>query len=373
MVRPAVLLDATSIPPNRGGVARYIAGLLTGLQEAGAQVGVVVKHDDLDWLRSQAPAHHYTTAPRWTRSRPLRLLWEQVGLPLVVRRSGARVLHSPHYTFPLATAAMTDVTLHDATFFSDPAAHGRLKRTFFRTWIRLARRWAAATIAPSAATAAAIDAVVPRGRTAVAHLGVDRTVFGVPAPSVVHAFAREHDLDPDTGWIAFLGTVEPRKQVPALIAAHARLRGAGTAVPPLLVAGGLGWDERARGLLEEAGDRAGAPVRYLGYLPLEELASFLGGATLVVYPSTGEGFGLPVLEAMASGAAVVTTARLAIPEVAGDAVRYVEPTEDGIAEGIASLLADPRARRALAEAGTARAAAFTWHACAVEHLRMWRA
>ncbi len=72
--------------------------------------------------------------PGWTASRPLRLLWEQVGLPGLLRRTGATVLHSPHYTFPVIRASRTVVTLHDATFFSDPAAHSRLKRTFFRTW-----------------------------------------------------------------------------------------------------------------------------------------------------------------------------------------------------------------------------------------------
>lgn len=369
VARLPVLVDATSIPPNRGGVARYIAGLLRGLHDEGLRVSVVVKREDLAWLRAEAPDHRYAVGPAALSRRPLRLLWEQVGLPLLALRARARVLHCPHYTFPLALGRRTVVTLHDATFFSDPAAHGRLKRLFFRTWTRLARRRSAATVTPSAATAAEIARFVPGSRVpnAVAHLGVDPDVFHRPSPTAVDAFARRHDLAPDTGWVAFLGTVEPRKQVPALVAAHAGIADA----PPLLVAGGLGWDVEARALLERAGDRPGAPVRYLGYLPLEELAPYLGGARTVVYPSTAEGFGLPVLEAMACGAPVLTTPRAAIPEVGGDAVAYVEPDVDAIRAGLAALLADADRRSALGDAGVERAGSFTWAACARVHAEVY--
>ncbi|PZE75150.1 glycosyltransferase family 1 protein [Curtobacterium sp. MCBD17_019] len=366
-----VLVDATSLPPNRGGVARYIVGLLRGLAEDGVAVGVVVKPDDLSWLRSVAPSHRYAVAPAAVARRPVRLLWEQVGLPLLALRARARVLHCPHYTFPLAAGRRSVVTLHDATFFSDPDAHGALKRRFFRLWTRLARRHARATVTPSAATAAEIARFVPHTAVpnVVAHLGVDPAVFHEPTSEAVRSFAAEHDLDTGEGWVAFLGTVEPRKQVAALVAAHAELPDA----PPLVVSGGLGWDPTARDLLERAGNRPGARLRHLGFLPNDHLAAFLGGATVVAYPSTGEGFGLPVLEAMACGAAVLTTRRLAIPEVGGDAVAYVEPTADAIAAGLAGLLADPALRSALATDGRQRAQTFTWRACARVHEEVYAA
>lgn len=370
----SVLLDATSIPATRGGVARYIAGLLQGLDEGGTALTVVVKGADRAWLSERAPGHRYVVAPGLVSVRPLRLLWEQLGLPVLARRLDLDRLHCPHYTFPLVWAGRSVVTLHDATFFSDPAAHGRLKRTFFRTWIRLARRWSRSTLTPSQATATEISRFVPRGvPSAVAPLGVDRELFHRPDAAELGAFRAAHGLSPDDRWIAFLGTVEPRKSVPALIRAHERLLSTRPGTPPLLVAGGLGWDTEAVASLRSAGDRPEAPLRYLGYLPLEQLAAFLGGSVVVVYPSTGEGFGLPVLEAMASGGAVLTTRRLAVPEVAGDAAAYTEPDDASIERALAALLDDDAERSRLVADGERRSADFTWRRCAAIHETVYTA
>ena len=108
-----------------------------------------------------------------------------------------------------------------------------------------------------------------------------------------------------------------------------------------------------------------------GYLPLELLAGFLGGAEIVAYPSSAEGFGLPVLEAMACGAPVLTTTATALSEVGGDAVAYTEPTAHAIAAALAELLGDPARRAALSAAAVERAARFTWAACAEQHMRSY--
>lgn len=369
-----VLVDATAVPPNRGGVARYLAGLLQGLSDLDRHVHVVVKEEDLEWVRSQAPGHDYLVAPSFVSRRPARLLWEQLWLPVLLRRTGAQVLHSPHYTFPLVVARRTVVTVHDATFFTSPRDHGFLKRVFFRSWIRAGRRWAGSTVVPSRSTAAEVATAAgpPRHPVEVALHGVDREVFASPSADRVADFAARHGGD-DTGWLAFLGTVEPRKNVPVLLEAHRVLRERDPRTPPLLVAGGLGWDETATDALRAAGDVVGAPVRYLGYLPLDELAPFLGGASVVVYPSSAEGFGLPVLEAMSTGAAVLTTPRTALPEVGGDAVAYAEPTVDATVDALGRLLGDPEERRRLGRAASRRAASFSWSACASVHVRAWDA
>jgi len=175
-------------------------------------------------------------------------------------------------------------------------------------------------------------------------------------------------------WLAFLGTLEPRKNVPALIAAYRRSmadRSPGDR-PALLLAGAPGWDDAVGPSVADAVD-AGFDVRTLGYLPLDMLSAFLGGAELVVYPSLGEGFGLPVLEAMASGALVSTTRRLSLPEVGGEAVLYSEPDVASIAEVLTEALDLPAdAARDLRSRAIERAALFTWAAAAEAHLAAYR-
>ncbi|MFB2599299.1 glycosyltransferase family 4 protein [Herbiconiux sp. P17] len=366
-----VLFDATSLPPNWGGVARYIQGLLAGLDSLGQTIHVVAKPGDLERLRTDAPGHVYHAGPASLSRRPVRFAWEQIGLPRLARRLGVSVIHSPHYTLPLVSRARSVVTLHDATFFTDPEVHSRLKRTFFTWWSRRAARRASALVTPSRATADALRQSVGavRAEIFVAYLGVDPEVFRVPTSEEVARFADAHALEPALGWIGFLGTIEPRKNVPALLRAHARLRSEAAVpaeVPPLVLSGSRGWDAEAAAMLDALGPADG--VIEVGYLPLGELPAFLGGAELIAYPSLGEGFGLPVLEAMSCGAAVLTTRRLSIPEVGGDAVEYAEPDAAPLASALALLLGDGDRRAALSRAAAARSARFTWEACAQVHL-----
>jgi glycosyltransferase involved in cell wall biosynthesis len=112
-------------------------------------------------------------------------------------------------------------------------------------------------------------------------------------------------------------------------------------------------------------------VRHLGYIPLDEMPAYLGGAIVVAYPSEGEGFGLPVIEAMSCGAPVLTSRSLALPEVGGDAVAYSDTTPEGIGGALTELFADESRRTTLSMAGVKRAAQFTWSKCLVAHRAVW--
>jgi glycosyltransferase involved in cell wall biosynthesis len=175
----------------------------------------------------------------------------------------------------------------------------------------------------------------------------------------------------DDRFVAFLGTIEPRKNVAALV--HGWVRAVdGLASPGALVlAGAQGWDDAVAAAIADVPN--GLRVLRPGYLPLTDLPALLGGATVVAYPSLGEGFGLPVLEAMACGATVLTTRRLALPEVGGDAVAYTEPEEAAIAVALRQLLKDESVRLKLGEAALARAEQFTWERCAQLHVDTYRA
>jgi glycosyltransferase involved in cell wall biosynthesis len=362
---PHILVDATAIPANRGGVGRYLEHLLPALEVAGARLSVVAVPRDVGWLTEALPGSHVIEAAG--RSRPLRLAWEQTGLPRLAARIGADVIFSPHYTMPLATRVPVVVTLHDATFFSHPEVHGGLKRRFFTTWSRVSLRRAAAAIVPSRATRDELLRWVrpARDRMTVAYHGVDTAVFHPPTPAQVSSASAR--LGGAARWIAFLGTIEPRKNVGNLVRAFDALA---TELPDLRLAliGGSGWDAEIDGVVAAAGARD--RILRLGFVADTDLAGLLGGAAAVAYPSLGEGFGLPMLEAMASGAPVVTTPFLALPEVGGDVAVYSQPDADSLASALRGLLAETGTDRR--ERGIQRAKEFSWSASAATHLAVFR-
>ncbi|QZQ54325.1 glycosyltransferase family 4 protein [Curtobacterium sp. TC1] len=372
MPQLTVLVDGTAVPRELGGVGRYVEGVVSHLTDPALDVHLVVRPVHAPHFAAVAPHATVHTAPGWTDSVPLRFLWEQTGLPALGRRLGAQVLHSPHYTFPFGWRGGSVVTLHDATFFSNPEWHSRLKRTFFTWWSRRSLRSRPVVIVPSAATATEAARVVTgiRADVRVAPLGVDRAVFHEPSTAAVEDARIAATLPEGAPWIAFLGTIEPRKNVTALLDAYATVRtsraAAGADTPWLVLSGARGWDESAIARLDAL--QPDEHVIEAGYLPLEDLAGYLGGAEFVVYPSLGEGFGLPVVEAMASGACVLTTRRLSLPEVGGDAAVYTEPSADALASAMTRLLDDPSLVASHRAAALARAASFTWEATAAVHV-----
>lgn len=363
---PSVLIDATAVPTDRGGVGRYVESVVAALDADGARLSVVCQPRDAELFTLLAPNSRVVVAVESVATRTARLTWEQTSLPRLVRRLGVDVVHSPHYTMPLTTPAASVVTLHDATFFTDAVLHSSVKARFFRAWTRTSLRRADLCLVPSRATAGELVRVAgtDRRRLHVAYHGVDTDRFYPPPPGEVAAIRREFGLG-STPYVAFLGALEPRKNVPALIRGFARAVRGRPDSPALLLAGQPGWDAQVERALDSVPHRI--RVIRAGYVPFEQLAGFLGGAEVVAYPSLGEGFGLPVLEAMACGAAVLTTRRLSLPEVGGDAVAYCGVGAGDIAEGLTALLDDPARRSALAAAAQCRAKAFSWAVSATHH------
>jgi glycosyltransferase involved in cell wall biosynthesis len=333
-------------------------------------LSIACQRADADRYAKLAPTARVLPGPAAIAHRPPRLAWEQTGLPLVAGQVGAEVLHSPHYTMPLRAGVPVVVTVHDATFFTEPELHTPMKGTFFRSATRISLTRATRIVVPSKATRDELVRVLDADPTRldVAYHGVDTVTFHVPSEverSRVHA-----RLGVTGDYIAFLGTLEPRKNVPALV------RGWVDAVrdrpdpPALVLAGGSGWDDDVDAAVAAVPEHL--RVVRPGYLHIGDLAGFLGGALVVAYPSHGEGFGLPVLEAMACGAPVLTTPRLSLPEVGADAVAYTEPDSVSIGQALAALLDDPDRRDVLSRHAFARAQDFTWAASAEAHLESFR-
>ena len=364
---PRVLVDATAVPADRGGVGRYVDGLVGALGLTGTPLAIVCQRADAERFGKLAPDARVVAGPAPIAHRPARLAWEQTGLPMVANQVEAQVVHSPHYTLPLRVGRPVVVTIHDATFFTEPAMHTAVKGTFFRSATRTALRRATRTVVPSKATRDELIRVLDADATVidVAYHGVDQATFHIPNDAEKERVQARLGLLGQT-YIAFLSTLEPRKNVPGLVRGWVQACAGRDDAPALVLAGGAGWDDEIDRAIAEV--PAGLRVLRPGYLRFTDLPGYLGGATIVAYPSHGEGFGLPVLEAMACGAPVLTTPRLSLPEVGGDAVAYTEPDPVAIGVGLRALLDDADRRAVLAEAGHQRSLEFTWEASAEAHL-----
>jgi glycosyltransferase involved in cell wall biosynthesis len=234
----------------------------------------------------------------------------------------------------------------------------RRARLVARLTLGTAVRRAAAFVCISEATRDDLVAHFPRAR--------DRAVvalLGGP-PLLAEPAARLPAGVPDGGFVLAVGTLEPRKNLPRLVAAYERLPGELRAAHRLVVTGRLGWDSDAT---LAAVDGLGEDAVRTGFVPDDVLALLYRRCALFAYPSLGEGFGLPVLEAMAAGAPVLTSDRSSLPEVGGDAAAYCDPSDvASIAAALEALLRDPARRARMAAAGPLRAAAFSWdHTAAV--------
>jgi glycosyltransferase involved in cell wall biosynthesis len=367
-----VLVDATAVPADRGGLGRYVDNLLIALARTDVDLAIACQRADADRYSRLGDQVTVVAGPPAISHRPARLAWEQTGLPQVAEQVRAEVIHSPHYTMPLRAGRPVVVTVHDVTFFTEPSVHSSARATFFRSATRTALRRASRVVVPSKATRTELERVLEAdpSRVDVAYHGVDRAVFHPPDDAERRRVQVRLGLD-GTSWIAFLAKIEPRKNVPGLIRAWIAACEGRDDPPALVVAGASGWDDDVDRVVREVPSH----LRLLrpGYLRITDLPAFLGGAVLLAYPTLGEGFGLPVLEGMACGAPVLTSRRLSIPEVGGDAVAYTDVEVPALTESISALLDDEPRRRELSRLGLERAAGFTWDRSAEQHLVAYRA
>jgi glycosyltransferase involved in cell wall biosynthesis len=365
-----VLLDVSAVPARPLGAGMYTVALASGLSgHREVELHLLTRRDDVERWRSLAPAASlHGSAPA---RRPARLAWEQSRAPALAARVRPDVWHGPHYTMPLRAAVPCVVTIHDLTFFDHPEWHERSKVVFFRRMIHAAARRAALLVCVSDYTAERLRALVdPRGDVVVVHHGVDHQRFVTTGNETADLAAlAAHGIEPP--YVAFAGTIEPRKNVPTLVRAFARVAESRPDLR-LVLAGSDGWGARdARDAI--AGSGAATRVVRPGYLETETIAALFRRAAVVAYPSLEEGFGLPALEGLACGAPVVTTEGSALAEVVDDAALLVPPGDaDALARAIQRVLDEAGLATRLRAAGPVRAAEFTWAACVDQHVAAYQ-
>lgn len=366
---------STSQSYHSAGSSRYIYHLLRELRRLDGPEEFVAYVSAGHTPPELAPTPHFRLAPtrRPTDRALLRILWEQFQLPRKLTRDGIGVLHGTVNALPVAWRGPSVVTILDLTFLVMPHAFNPGNRVYLAWAVRAACRTAKRIITISEATRRDVVRLlrVPAQRVTRIYCGVDERFRPITDPGEIAAFRTQRRLPEQ--FILYLGTLEPRKNLSRLVQAYASLRRRGATSYPLILAGGKGWGERA--ILAQIEDSGYADtIHCVGYIPEREIPLWYNAASLFVYPSEYEGFGLPPLEALACGTPVVTSNTSSLPEVVGDAGILVDPRDtDAIAEGMLRVLQDEALRTELALRGPARASRFTWQRMATETLAVYRA
>ena len=369
-------IDATAIPHReRVGAGNYIFDLVRALARADAEneYFVFAKPVHIDEWRIEQANFHFI--PGGSHARPVRLLWEQTALARLCRQYRIDVLHSPHYTAPVFCRSRSVVTFCDTIFFSHPELHTLSKRLFFRQMMKLAARRASAIITISASTARDVahlfEGTLPPEKVRVTTLAASSHFRLLNDAAGVERICRKYNLQAGQ-FILYVGALEPRKNVPTLLHAYRALVDRGFQ-QRLAIVGRRGWMFKDIFTTAKTLKLEGRVI-FTGYVPDEELPYLYNGARVFAYPSLYEGFGLPVLEAMACGAPVVTSNASSMPEIVGEAGLLVDPHDRRqLTEAIERLIVDDDLHHALQEQGVRRAADFSWEKTARETLKAYSA
>ncbi len=377
MPKPRVTLDTGPAVHQRAGLSRYTERLATTLAECHA--------DDIDLqlfynrhsghqLPDALQSQRVYTLPMGQYAWRLSVLGSQMArtpyAPLlpIVGRDG--IYHATEHLLPCLPQA-TVLTVHDLIFERYPQHHTATNRAFLR--VAMPRFVAAARHLIAVSQHTARDLVelyrVPRSKISVIHEGIDASFQPAPLDEQAAIRARYSPIRP---YLLMLGTLEPRKNHLLALQALARIKALG--LPHrLVIAGGAGWlfepiQAQIRRLALED------DVVFAGYVPQADLAALYSAAACLLMPSLYEGFGFPVLEAMACGTPVIASRAASLPELGGDAALYV-PTDDpdALAAAIHLIASQPALVEAMRQAGLARARAFTWTASARQTVELYRA
>jgi glycosyltransferase involved in cell wall biosynthesis len=369
---PSIAIDYTPAYEQGGGIGRYVRELIAALAKidqttdyrlfvAGATSAVLPKPpgDNFQWKPSRI-------SPRWYAR-----LWHRARLPYPVEAITGKVnlYHATDFVLPpTLPGTRTLLTVHDLSFVRVPETASPALKAYLDAVVPRSVRRADHVLADSAATKAdLIDLYgTPTDKITVLLSGVEARFKRVDDPAALQQAREKYQLS-SRPFVFSVGTVQPRKNYGRLIEAVARLQSQGHDVD-LVIAGGHGWMEdpiyetiRAAHMEEH--------VRFIGFAADEDLPALYSAAVCAALPSLYEGFGIPVLEAMACGTPVVTSNVSSLPEVAGDAALTITPTDlDALTTALERLLTDRALRQSLVQRGYRRAQQFSWEASA-QHLR----
>lgn len=374
MLRPSIVLNAHLLSAQAGyrsaGIHGYIYNTLRHLPEVEPAYRYHVLVGE-----GQAPTHEHFTLhrSRFSTAQPIRrILWEQLMQPAVLRWLKPDLVHGMAFVLPLLSGVPAVVTVYDLSFIRFPQALSRTRRWYLQLFTRRSCQKARRVIAISDSTANDLVTLfgIPREKIVVAVPGVDER-FKPLAAAEITAF--RHDKCLPERFILHVGTLEPRKNLPMLLRAYAALPESLRREVHMVLAGGKGWDYEDVFATIETYDLA-ATVHLAGYVESSSLPLWYNAAEMVVCPSLFEGWGLPVVEAMACGRPTVVSDISSLPEAVGEAGKRLPPNDQAAwTDALYHALTDAEWRERSAQDGIQRAKQFTWRQTAEKTVEAYRA
>lgn len=351
-----IVIDTQTIQGRKTGFGFYVSNLIANLER-------IDKKNEYVFLRPDE-GHDFSTPRRW--------IWDQITVPRLARKSKADILHQPCFSTPVFYSGRVVVTIHDliSVFFGYNIPFW--SRQFFGKWMPFTYRFADHLIAVSEHTKK--DAIkvlgIPEEKITVIHEAADERYMLISDERQIDSVRKKYSLG-DAPFILHVGTLEPRKNLPFLVRAFALAKKENKIDAKLVITGKKGWYyEGLFGLVDEL--KLQDEIIFTGYVEDEDIPALYNAAKIFVFPSLYEGFGLPPLEAMASGTPVISSNTSSMPEVVGDAGVLLPPKDETRwAAAIADLLTDEKKWSECRKKGLAQAKKFSWERCARETIAVY--
>jgi glycosyltransferase involved in cell wall biosynthesis len=361
-----VAIDVTAALNQRAGIGRFVRELVRGLVRIDTETDYCLLHakPDHGGPLDLPSAPNVSTRQLPLRQRWLDILWHRARLPAPadLLAGGADVFHAPNFVLPALACARGVVTVHDLAFRFHPECAVPSLRAYLESAVPRAVRRANLVLADSENTRQDIIALMnaPPNRVVVVPGAVDERFHRRPDEQEIHALRQRLGLEPGTPFILTVGTLEPRKNLVTLVDALAIAKARRDLPHKLVVVGGHGW--LAGPILEHI---TASPIRgdviFPGFVDDADLPTLYAAADIFAFPSLYEGFGLPVLEAMAIGTPVIASNTSSIPEVASDAAVLIAPRDtEAWASELARLAGDANTRADLIQRGRQQSRAYSW-------------
>lgn len=379
-----IAIDLTQIPADKTGVGVHAFNIVRELIRLNSNSSnehpftfyFFTQDDDKEWTQligTDPNSHLISINSKVFRKLILRFFFEQIRLPLRCSKLNIDTILSFHYTMPYLTRIKRMVIFADMTFYLFPELHQKIKRIYFKTLIPLSLKHSSKIITVSESTKKDVlkqFSFVRPDKISVIHHGVN--IEGAPANAA--DYLDKYSLT-SKNYFLYVGTLEPRKNIPSIIEAFRHVLDTSSELKTnfkLVIAGKKGWFYEK--IFEAVSKyKLESQVVFTGYISEEEKRALLANAFGFVYPSFYEGFGIPILEAMAYGVPVITGNISSLPEVAGHAAILINPNHwQEIAVAMTRLLTDSRLVEDLSVKSIQQAQKFTWENAALKMMELWK-